>query len=77
MIKKFALLATVAAFVACSSENTESMESPQTETTQEAVETPVAEPEAVVAPETTETEEVMIEETEAPVEEGVVIEENN
>ncbi len=71
MIKKFALVATVAAlFVACSSEDTGAMEEKaQTDANaQEMLDAAAADAEVVVAPETTEAEEVVIEETEAPAE---------
>ncbi len=62
MIKKFALLATMAAFfVACSSDNAENMES-QTETTTTTTETTTAAPEVEV--------EVVPEATEGAVIEG-------
>jgi hypothetical protein len=75
MIKKFALLATVAAlFVACSSENTEAMESSSTEpSSQEMLDAANADAEVVVAPETA-TEEVLIEESEMPAEEEAPLE---
>ncbi len=80
MIKKFALLATVAVlFVACSNENTESMEKANTEADTQQLLDQAAEPEVIVVPAVTESEEVIIEESETPVvvEEGVVIEEKN
>lgn len=77
MIKKFALIATVAAlFVACSSEDAGTMEQSQPETVneQEMLDATAAEEEAVVVPAT--TEEVVVDEaasteaaaTEVPVE---------
>jgi ABC-type Fe3+-hydroxamate transport system substrate-binding protein len=73
MIKKFALLATVAAlFVACSSESTETMEqATTTEAATEMLDAANAEAEVVVAGDSA-TEEAVLEE--AAPEEGAAVE---